>query len=281
MEHRLYNIENNQNGYREILQVYNKLTQFKDQSHTIRIERWFDANMCAVLGALVEDIPDVKFEISEDDIQNVFSRNGFVAHCDFPAQPDTWHTTIPYIRIPAQNYVTDLKSYLPMLTRSDGFPNITKALEKKIFENIAELFENANLHSHSSYIFSCGQYKPKTKVLYFTVVDRGMGFLQSVGSFDKSVRTHSEAIDWALKEGNSTKEHHSGGLGLTLLQNFIKKNGGRMTIISGNCFYMVEPEHSWKKLIYPFPGSVISLKFNSDDPATYCLPEEIPDNFPF
>lgn len=280
MEHLLCNIGNSLGSYQKILQLYASLARFRECGHTIRIEQWFDANMCAVLGALLEGFCDVDITTSHLGIRDIFSRNGFAPRCGILPRPDTKNTVIPYTQIPAQNYSTDLVNYLSLLTRSDGFPMISEALERKIKENIAELFANANQHSHSSYIFSCGQYKPKTEVLHFTIVDRGIGFLQSVSKFNNFVQTDSEAIVWALKHGNSTKSR-TGGLGLTLLQKFIKMNGGKMTIISGDCFYIVEPEEPPQTLQVPFPGSVISLQFNSKDPAIYCLQEEMSDSFPF
>ena len=102
----------------------------------------------------------------------------------------------------------------------------------------------------------------------------GQGFKKLINNRFNSSLSSIQAIKWAIKDGNTTKTDVSGGLGLSLLTEFIKLNGGKFQIISDDGFYEVgETEQSYT-LDAPFPGTVVNMEFRTDDVRSYRLSSE-------
>lgn len=160
-----------------------------------------------------------------------------------------------------------------LLSRSD-LPSMTDGLKKKIAESIYEIFVNAQMHSGTEYIYTCGQFYPKKHVIEFTIVDTGQGFKKTINNRFNCNMNSLQAIKWALIDGNTTKQDVSGGLGLSLLTEFIKLNNGRFQIVSDDGFY------EFGENLYPtfLPnvvlGTIVNMKFRTDDTNYYRLSSE-------
>jgi len=166
---------------------------------------------------------------------------------------------------------------------------MSDAVHDKIGESIHEMFINAKIHSETEFIYTCGQFFPKEHNLNFTIVDTGIGFAKKIEKALECSISSTEAIKWAIKDGNTTKQNVSGGLGLTLLKEFILKNKGIIQIISGNAYYKFANSgnayykfangiENTQELDKYFDGSVISMTFKTNDIAYYRLKDEKDDD---
>ena len=157
-------------------------------------------------------------------------------------------------------------------------------LRKKIKESILEIFDNARSHGKCEFIFSCGQYYPKKGRLDFTVVDIGRTIRKNVRDYLQENVSGKEALDWAVKENTTTKKDNiPGGLGLTLIREFLCKNKGKIQIASADGYWYEKECTSYSEdLSIVFGGTAVNLEFNVNDQSSYCLTSEIEDtDIPF
>jgi len=148
-------------------------------------------------------------------------------------------------------------------------------LKSKIAESIYEIFTNAQIHSETKNIYACGQYFPHKHIIEFTITDTGKGFKKVISSFFKKDIRADLAIKWAFENTHSTKQHVSGGIGLSILKEFIDLNKGKIQVVSDKGYYKIAPEGDELKLFNsPFPGSAINMQFRTDDVNLYSLANE-------
>ena len=83
-------------------------------------------------------------------------------------------------------------------------------------------------------------------------------------------------ISWAVQPENSTKRTNSGGMGLSLMQEFIYHNSGKYQIISGHEFWELDNKIiSEKNFQNAFPGTVINIEIDQNDTSYYKYKEEV------
>ncbi|MCY4613238.1 MAG: hypothetical protein OXB94_06435 [Nitrospira sp.] len=243
---------------------------------------WFDADMCAAIGALLynlgENLNTVKLVNLPPSVEKILSKNGFLSHYGRVKIPDRWGTTISYQRFDVKDD-RYFSGYIEgeFIQRSE-MPTMSPRLLKKFRESIFEIFSNAVWHSRTKLgIFSCGQFFPSRSRLDFTVADLGVGIRQNVQDHVGSDLSPEEAIDWATK-GNNTTKHGDvpGGLGLKLLCEFIDLNGGCLRIASDAGYWCRENgKTTLARLSHPFPGTVASVEINTADQNSYMLASEL------
>lgn len=105
----------------------------------------------------------------------------------------------------------------------------------------------------------------------------GQTIKYNVNNFKKETWKGSECIEWATKDKNTTKTGNiSGGLGLAIIFDFIKLNGGKIQIISSDGYWELRRGKVHKQeLNFSFPGTIANLEFNLSDTNEYILKEEI------
>ncbi len=87
------------------------------------------------------------------------------------------------------------------------------------------------------------------------------------------------AIEWAIKDRNTTKDGVSGGIGLALLHEFIQKNKGKIQIISNDGFWELNTNKIIKSSFKnEFPGTMVNIVVKTNDKNSYMLYDEIPDD---
>ena len=120
------------------------------------------------------------------------------------------------------------------------------------------------------------QYFPNKKRLDFSIADAGIGFRGNVRRrFNNNNISSIAALQWSLREGNTTRTGVAGGLGLKLLRDFVKLNKGKLQIISRFAYYEYENDlDSFEKMDYEFPGTCVNLEVNTSDSNSYCLKSE-------
>ena len=132
-----------------------------------------------------------------------------------------------------------------------------------------ELMNNVADHAHSPVGgYTMAQYYSTEKKIQFTVVDRGVAFLENIQLNFNDIENEEEAIFKALKKGiTSTKQlmynqPKNAGYGLYAMFEILKMTGGRFVIISNDTLVRYENENFYvTKLASPWKGVVVSFEF--------------------
>ncbi|MBX9597779.1 MAG: hypothetical protein K2X04_04295 [Burkholderiales bacterium] len=276
----LNNISPNIDGYEKLVSFYQTNNSKFLSTISVSFRNWFSANLCAPLGAILDklekdELVSVKFIELPHKIQNILQRNEFLSYYGFERLIDSNHTVIRYLKLQPSDsrYFNDyIAKYL---INHHEMPDLSSALKRKITESIYEMFVNAQIHSNTDFIYTCGQFFPAKHSIWFTITDLGIGFKTSVNQRFGSKLSSIQAIQWAIQNGHTTKTKISGGIGLALLKEFISKNCGTMQIISDNGFYSFSHGvESVKELEFEFPGTIITMEFKTDDENSYKLASE-------
>lgn len=273
----LTNIDTSISSYNQFADLYAQLHEIDFDTIKINLEDWFGANMSAVLGGILDKIAltnSVSVSSENDKIISILQKNTFLANYGYKIATDVNGTTIKYLKLkPTESRFFNSYIMNELLSRS-SFPSMTDGLRKKIAESIYEIFVNAQIHSNTDYIYTCGQFFPKKKKIEFTIVDMGEGFKKLINNRFNIALTSIQAIKWAVQDGHTTKTDVSGGLGLSLLTEFIKLNNGKFQIISSDGFYEVGDTELTYMLDAPFPGTIVNMEFRTDDIHSYRLSTE-------
>ena len=277
------NIKSDFDGYATLVDLSNKIGDIDFDDITLDLNRttWFEANLTAVLGAILSDAQDmfndIKFIGISENINKLLLKNHFLSHFGGLKIPDFYDTTIKYRKFK----MTEEKLFKEYLDREllskEAMPNMSVLLKKKINESIFEIFNNAVIHGNCQNIFTCGQYYPNKNRLDFTMVNLGKTIKTNVNSYVNNNLSGEETIKWAVTEGHTTKRGQiPGGLGLSLIREFLRKNSGRIQIISADGYWeQIEGIEKGKLFSQAFPGTIVNLEFNVTDQSHYYLSSEI------
>ena len=247
----------------------------------MKATHWFDADMCAALGAILytlgNNLNTVKLINIHSSVEDILSRNGFLSHYGRETIPDRHETTISYQRFDVEDDRYFARYIETELIHRSEIPEMSLGLLKKFRESIFEIFSNAKSHSFTKLgIFSCGQFFPRRNKLDFTVADLGVGIRQNIEECMGLEFSSEQAIVWATEANNTTRRDNvPGGLGLKLLREFIDMNGGCIRIVSDRGYWQrVDKTTSTTSLKDPFPGTVVSVEINTSDSQSYALTSE-------
>lgn len=277
------NIKSDFAGYNALMNFYDGIKDLTfdeiilDFSNT----EWLEANLIAILGAILNkaqsELNDVRIENFSTTIKDLLSRNHFLSHFGGLQILDYHETTIKYRKFK----ITEEKLFKDYLDREllskKAMPDMSILLRKKINESIFEIFNNAVIHGHCDNIFSCGQYYPAKKKLDFTIVDIGNTIKDNVNNYVENNLSGKGAIKWAIIQGHTTKQGPiPGGLGLSLIREFLKINCGKIQIISADGYWEQKADSENSNVFsQSFPGTIVNLEFNIKDGDYYCLSSEI------
>lgn len=279
-------------GYQCLLRVLEEGLNSSDDTiiFDFRNVRFLEANLCAVIAAIIEILEQHGKTVTlckfQNQVETILRKNEFLLPYNYGTIVDRYQTAIPYRKFDPSNQIDDnnFEEYIrtELLSKND-FPSISDLLGKHITLRIFELYENARTHGHCSYIHACGQYFPQKleKPLNITIVDRGKNFQENVSEYVGKSIDALFAIEWAMQKGNTTKTGNiSGGLGLDLIFQFVQHNKGKIQVISSNGFWEWH-RGSIKKLFLPhsFNGTIANLRFNLNDTSYYSLAEEQATDF--
>ena len=278
------NVRSRYDGYKGFTETFHLGTQAFHKRIVIDFQDvyFFDANLCALLGAYIEIFRKQNNSVSiinlRSSVSEIFRKNLFLNEFNENPIDDIHSTCIKYRKFhPSEENA--FKAYVKneLLGKND-FPSHSMMLGQKIIENIFELYENARTHGECDIIHTCGQYFPRleSKPLKFTIVDRGINIKENVSRYLNREIGGMEAIDWAMQKGNTTKSGSiPGGLGLDIIFQFIKLNDGKIQIISSDGFWEYKKQHINKqKLAHSFEGTMANLEFNLNDKCHYYMADE-------
>lgn len=272
-------------GYNYLCDLYNQSLRYHNQTIIFDFSQidFMEANLCALIGALFEKLESNRNTIGLENIphklSNILRKNSFLVNYGYSELVDRYDTSLKYQRLNPKEDVLFYDSIKQLFSKPE-FPSLSDRLGSEIAKNIFELYENARTHGRCDYIHVCGQFFPRNpkKPLHFTIVDRGITIKENVSSFLKREISASEAIQWAMVSGNTTKRE-VGGLGLGIISEFIKLNKGKIHIVSSDGYYeFSNGQVVTKWLMAPFGGTLINLSFNLNDKQHYRLKEENLDN---
>lgn len=285
-----HRIGSDQQGFASLANVYQQVKpcQFETIQLDFQNTTWFDANMLAMLGAIMEsawtnDIDIVNLVNLRPEQEKIFKKTRF-SYFGGDSLPDRYQTTVEY----RKSKVSEIGSFEKYLEKKllvhPGLPNMSVLLRKKIKESILEIFNNAKMHGNCEFVFSCGQYYPRKGRLDFTIVDIGNTIHKNVQDYLGRKVSGKRAIEWAVSERTTTRKGNiPGGLGFTLIRDFLCKNEGKIQIASADGYWYEKERTSYSEDLSDFfGGTVVNLEFNVNDQCSYCLTSEIEDtDIPF
>jgi predicted acetyltransferase len=275
----LSNIHNDYDGFNKLVKFYGTYKDEIFEDIELTLNTWFDANLAAVLGGIIDKINKwntVEFTTVSSNIQTILKKNGFLAHYGFDNVDDNYHTTIKYLKLkPTDSRYFSHYVETELFGRNE-MPDMSKEVKKKISESIFEMFVNAQIHSDTEFIYTCGQFYPGRDEIIFTITDTGVGFAKRIEQNLGQKVTSTQAIKWAMTEGHTTKKDTPGGIGLAILKDFITNNKGKIQIISGDAMYQLDINgEKYFDLDSYFDGVIINMVFKTNDTTSYRLAEEI------
>jgi hypothetical protein len=275
-------------GYELLLRFHNDLSSLKNEMIYISFKNvfWFEANLVAILGAIIEDLEERQniVQIIDTDYlkskNDILFRNGFLPHYGINSGSlFSSNTQIPYKKFKEGEPHLYNQYIQSELLDNKEFPRHTERLGNEIKRNIYELFENARTHGKCKNIHTCGQFYPTRKKLHITIVDTGKTIVNNVNDFLNKGMSSSECINWAMETGNTTKVGNTpGGLGLGLIFEFINLNKGKVQIVSSNGYWELrEGIISKTDLNFSFDGTIANLEFDLTENKHYSFIDEVPE----
>lgn len=278
-------------GYEYLIQLYRLAGSSSDKTITLIFTQttWFEANLAAVLGAIVELLEAAGKKVHIYGVSNrvslVLRKNRFLCKYGYQSAVDLNDTILSYQQFSPSDDDAFMGYIKSELLNKREFPKHTPALGKKIRESIFELYENARTHGKCKQIHTCGQYYPQKSPprLDMTIVDMGITIKKNVNDYLMKNLSGAEAIEWALQYGHTTKTGTiSGGLGLDIMFEFVKLNNGKVQIISSDGYWEFRRGKTLKtNFNSTFPGTIVNIEFNLNDKTGYYLMEESPEDIRF
>ena len=254
-------INHDLHGFCDLIELYAQIVSSSSISIEVDMANvsWFDADMCAVLGALLHKSGvNIRFVNITNDVAIIMRKNGFLSDYGHDKIHDRWGTVVEYKKFKldkSTNYILYVEKEL-----------LCKHKLYHMRESIFEIFNNSLSHSQCPPVtFSCGQLFPRTDMMSFTVADLGIGIYENVRKFRKEKANKDtsppEALAWAVKKRKTTRGS-LGGHGLTELCHFVDENNGTLQIVSDKGYLCWREKEITNSLELPcrFPGTVVSLR---------------------
>jgi anti-sigma regulatory factor (Ser/Thr protein kinase) len=184
-------------------------------------------------------------------------------------------SAIPLFHQPVLD-VASLIRYISTQVQTGGnMPAMSPELAKRVQHAFCELFQNIFLHADSPCGgLTIGQFYPNAKEVQICVCDPGVGLVNRVQQAGYGLEAPEDAILWSLKEGTTTRKPGGdpGGLGLYLLQNFVKVNGGGFRMLANTGYYSLNRNTQLAQtLTSEFPGTLIQVRLLIQENVLYTI----------
>lgn len=283
-------LSNDLSSYKKLIDIYCSLQHLKDKNIVFEMGNtdFIAANLLSVLGCILDKLIEdsnltFSFHGINPRIKNVMQRNGFSRYLRISTIADYNNTTIEYkIFKTTTEDLEDFERYtITNIINRNEMPNMSFLVKDRIISNILEIFNNVIDHAKTSKAYVCGQYFYKKRKLVITITDAGKTINQNVTEYFNKQLT--ETLKWAILPGNSTKiDSAPGGLGISMLLDFLRLNKGVFTLISGNEILEIsDREERFEIFNQSFPGTIVSITFNLMDDFSYILNIENEDTIIF
>lgn len=255
--------------------IHSNLYGFENSAVEIDCSRlnWMDAQLSSPFRAIIEHSAQRGNKISlsglKPKVELILQKNGLLVN----TVKDKYNTTMPVVGFSLDDAV-DFAKYAKKYLSHPAMPKMTEALQMKFFEGIDELFANCSLHSKSGIpVIVAGQFFPTHKKLSISISDGGIGIIGSLSNAGYTFPTHVDAIDWSMNNSNTSRLGYiPGGLGLKVLRDFVRLNGGQLIIASHSGCWIENASGVYKHTFnYIFPGTSVVLEINTADMKKYDL----------
>jgi len=278
-------INNTFESYQSLISLYEAHKEELFSEIHLELRHFFAANMSAALGAVLDmftaKLNDIHFDHLDPQIESILLKNDFLTYYGKQRANDTHNTTIKFKKLKPtdgryfKNYV--IEDLIDGHTAD--LPKMSKEVKEKIAEGIYEIFVNAQIHSETQFIYTCGQFFPNKHKIEFAIVDTGIGFREKINRRFESKLSATQAIKWAVQDQKTTKQGVSGGIGLAVLKEFIEMNKGKLQIVSNDGYYQFNADgEQVQQFEGEFPGTIVNLQFRTDDTGNYSLASDIDIN---
>lgn len=245
---------------------------------------WIEANLCAIFGAIIINNRKYGANFKFHNLHNVYlnntlKNNGFLELIEKAPISNHDHSGVPFKEFDLKNEIEVERYIYKYVLRGDRVPNMSAGAKRKIFRSIFEIYQNSVMHSGAENVYVCGQLYKNRGRMALTMVEIGRTFKENVNSHSPDFSNYNgiQSIEWAVKSGNTTKKKtETGGLGLDLIRDFLKMNGGKLQIKSAKGYweekkginFVLESTHHFK-------GSIVNIEFNLYDKNSYISREEL------
>jgi signal transduction histidine kinase len=246
--------------------------------------RFLRQNAVAFLGGLARMIEHrggqvvFRWDTLDSAVATNLGQNGFMSIFGGPLGP--WAGNSIPLREDRRQDAIGFCDYLTRLWLGRGWLNISPGLRDAIAGRVAEIYLNAFEHSTSPVgVLACGQRFPNKKKLDLTIVDFGVGIPSNVrlfhaGKIQPEQLPAARCMEWAFQPGTSTRMGGR-GIGLDLLHDFVRKNGGRLEMFSHEGYVAIaDGQISFAEQKGYFEGTLVNISLKCDD-SFYCLASEI------
>lgn len=272
------NIDNGRRAHNTLALLSEKLNKHKGEAIAIDFKKvtFIAANQMAVFSALFDSFcanenSSIVIRNVSQKLSNVMRKNGFGRMLGMESREDNFHTTIPHRHFFISE-IDEFEKYLLFnIFQRNDIPVMTSEAKNAIIDNILEIFNNVKEHTSTRNIYSCGQFFPKSSVLFFTIVDIGETIKYNVDRYGGLELGVCNRIQWAMQEGNSTRKNGTpGGLGFSVLSKFVRLNQGQLYIVSDDeCYEFCKGKERYGNLKYSFQGTIVTVAINMDDNFSY------------
>lgn len=235
-------------------------------------------NAVAFLGGLIRLLNsqglkmDIAWVTVRKEVMITLVQNGFAQAFGYHSSRVQTGHAIPY-REDQHEDSDEIMTYLIDHWIGKGWVHVSPRLCAAIAGKLWEIYTNSFEHSHSPVgVFTCGQHFKIKNELVLSVVDFGVGIPHNVKNYlNKDPRAQTLPSDaclkWACTSGNTTDA--SGiprGLGLSLLQEFVKLNNGKLELYSSDGYVKMDC-HGEQYGIHSssFNGTILHLTLICDE----------------
>jgi hypothetical protein len=160
----LSNINNTFESYQQLISFYEEHRDKQFQVIPLSFSSWFAANMCSALAGLLdklsENFNEVKIHHIPPLVETILQKNQFLSYFGQPRIDDNYHTTIRFLKLkPTDGKYFNSYIFHELLGRAE-LPQMSEMVKGKMAEAIYEIFVNAQIHSETPNIYTCGQFFP-------------------------------------------------------------------------------------------------------------------------
>lgn len=276
------NLNNNVGTYLTFIELYHTIYSNKNKKILLDFKgvNFFSANLLALFGCCVDNAITVSrnhlaVTNLHPKIKEVMQKNGFNRYFTWEKLKDNNHSTMDYAIFGANTTSLELfERYLIINVFSrQEMPSMNTHFKDRIVDAFLEIFNNVIDHADCRSVYVCGQYFPKSSTLSFSIVDIGKTINENVKTYltNQHSAVPPNTIVWAVQPGNSTKADTApGGLGFSILIDFLKLNNGSFILISDDEIYEInKKKERFNKISPRFPGTIVTITINLKDDHLY------------
>lgn len=237
---------------------------------------WISGEFTPFLATLMRELQHNGFKVkvipsNNKRVSEFLDKNGF-NYCllNHDITVDTYDTTIQFVELVPQS-IDEVNNYIDKKLFQKIKNEVRYDIPKNssFYASIFELCDNVKVHSGSDVIRLCGQFYPAQSTICFSICDNGITIPKLITNKNKCLSdwSDSDLIDWSTKEGNTTKDEFSAGMGLFDTFKSSLASNGSMKILSNFGFWKVKKNGNITKrnLKYPFHGTCVTFSMNTEE----------------